>query len=80
MKQKQAISGGPLKEFYGGWALMPFLGDKTHRWAKDPLPVIGSIRYFRSRCGLTAATSDFCPPLDSGSFPRCKRCQRMGRK
>lgn len=75
------ISGGPIKNFKQGWAKFVFGGAKAHYWIEDEdtmppkISTDGRVRYYRSQCGLLNATNNRFPPLEAGSWARCKRCE-----
>lgn len=75
------MSGGPIEHLVSGFALMPFVGTKAHYWIEDKQtlpPTIGGagrVRYYTSRCNLTAVTNNRVMALDPGDWPKCKRCE-----
>ena len=76
------FSEGPIEHLEKGWALMPFVGGKAHYWIENKgtmTPTIsggGRVRFYTSRCGVTAETDSRAPALGAGNFPKCQRCIR----
>lgn len=74
------MSDGPIEHLKQGWALMPFVGERAHYWIEDKKtmpPKIrdgGRVRYYTSRCGLSAVTIQKVPALGAGNWPKCRRC------
>lgn len=65
-------SGGPIKQFSGGWALFPFNGQVAHLWDEKYTTSEGGL--FRSRCGIDGCVTPQVPALEQGDFTKCKRC------
>lgn len=82
------FSGGPIDDFTGGWARIPFVGMKGHYWndqtdtiraliAKDGgEPPAADARLFVSLCNVFGRTDSRVPPLHVGTIGLCKRCQK----
>lgn len=67
-------SGGPIEGFSGGWALLPFSGERCHLWEVVHNTAAGGI--FRSRCGVKGSVTYQVPALAPGDMPRCRNCER----
>lgn len=81
---KQAIfSGGPIKRFRGGWALIPF-AERCHLWRRMDhqnelrarLKAPAGITFYKAACGHCEATTPRLPALEPGNVPKCKRCAK----
>ena len=75
------FAGGPIANFTGGWALIPFVGRKPHFWtectesARKVIPDMPEdARAWRALCGPIGMTHSRVPPLGAGDFGMCKRC------
>ena len=73
------FSGGPLHDFAGGWARIPFVGRVAHHW-REVRPAVahlgagGRVRAWESGCGVLGGTNDRVSPLGVGDMGWCKRC------
>lgn len=71
------MSGGPIRGFRKGWALIPFHGEKAHYWKAIKIKASGhgDLIEYRSACGTTAdAREGVTDALEPGTWPRCSRC------
>lgn len=82
MSQIQRASGGPIRAFVNGWAIIPFGGDRVHYFEQwNPrVPAIFEgerVKYYRALCGIEKATYKGVPALAGGGFDRCERCRQL---
>lgn len=78
------LSGPPIEDFAGGWALFPLVGRRVHLWTRTE--VSDAVRrsaempddmvLWTARCGASGYTTDTVPALRRGSWPLCKSCER----
>lgn len=72
------ITGGQIKNFNEGWALVPFRGSKAHHWrfVRDATDdeMRESAKVYVSKCGLVGLTIERVPALEPGGFLLCKKC------
>jgi len=76
--------GPPIRPFRGGWAIVPFKGEKAHYWESRRDPEYGTdaivkgvhYQFWVSRCGIEAATSSEVAAQERGDVPQCKNCLR----
>lgn len=80
------LSGGPIRDFAGGWAIIPF-GRRPHYWrpVKDAIDTIsrrGRVHFYRALCGAEAQTYDGVSAIEEGAFrdERCRHCLRQRQK
>lgn len=80
-KTGSKFSGGLVTDFAGGWALIPFIGEKPHYWENRDdiarevgMDMSGDRQVWKSLCGVWGSTHAKVPPLGAGDFGMCKRC------
>jgi hypothetical protein len=77
-------SGGPIRDFRGGWAKVLFgpsgltRSQRVHWW--DAVSESEGMAFYSSACGLLRAATDGVPVLAGGSWPRCKNCLKATRQ
>ncbi len=70
------ISGGPVDDFTGGWAIFPFFGEKAHHWTHDDTAKQEGGKVYNSSCGISVGARTKTPALHRGGFLKCKLCER----
>ena len=82
MSERAVFSGGPIRAFEKGWAILPFVGEKVHYWVgcakKD-----GEYQGYYSRCGIVRPRNPRASMLHGGGFEkdhRCKSCAKQQKR
>lgn len=57
-----------------GWAVLPFVGDRSHYWLLPRNPVGGEYTPVESMCGLQRGVTKAVPALGDRGSERCKNC------
>lgn len=76
-------AGPPIVGFAGGWAVLPFVGRRSHFWDEvkgfSGIGRHGRVRAWEARCNAVGTTSEAAEALHEATTPRCKRCLKAVR-